>query len=293
MTLTLIRTNPAVIYLAGLGATSRATEASRLKAIARILTDGQKSAREIAWHKLDQIQIGVLRSSLQQRYSPTSANGMLTVLRSVLKACWREGLLTQEQLEKLIDFRPVPGNVMRQGRMLSDDEIEKLSKSTTNARDSALVALVFEGGLRRGEIVKLQLTDYSKRSVQVRKAKHGKTRTVPLNVAADRIEAWIAERGDWPGPLFTPIRDGKVIPKALYHTSIPVILARITRRAGVDRWSPHDGRRTYISSLLATGSDLATAAALAGHSSPNTTMRYDRRPEEARVSAVGRLRMPV
>ena len=53
------------------------------------------------------------------------------------------------------------------------------------------------------------------------------------------------------------------------------------REAGVREFAAHDLRRTYISSLLDQGVDLSVASDLAGHSSPNTTKRYDRRGERA------------
>ena len=57
-------------------------------------------------------------------------------------------------------------------------------------------------------------------------------------------------------------------------------------------FSPHDLRRTYISVLLDRGVDLATAADLAGHASPNTTKRYDRRGERARQAAAEGIIVP-
>ncbi|MDP9850421.1 tyrosine-type recombinase/integrase [Streptosporangium lutulentum] len=63
-------------------------------------------------------------------------------------------------------------------------------------------------------------------------------------------------------------------------------------QAGVGNQAAHNFRRTFIGELLDAGVDLATAQALAGHSSSGTTARYDRQPEKTRRDAVDRLRTP-
>jgi integrase len=74
--------------------------------------------------------------------------------------------------------------------------------------------------------------------------------------------------------------------------SIYDMLARRAKQAGIENFSPHDLRRTFITDILEAGADLSTAAKLAGHKSPQTTMRYDKRDNKVKMQAVSLLHIP-
>jgi site-specific recombinase XerD len=163
------------------------------------------------------------------------------------------------------------------------------------ARDAALLAVLYIGGVRRSELADLALEDYVPRPPALRvRGKGNKERLGPLTASAAAVLAdWLALRGDGPGGLFRPgNKGGRIVGDRLTSHAVYNVLAKRQRQAGVDKLSPHDFRRTFVGDLLDAGVDLSTVQQLAGHASVTTTARYDRRGEAAKRKAVEVLHFP-
>jgi site-specific recombinase XerD len=107
------------------------------------------------------------------------------------------------------------------------------------------------------------------------------------------LEAWLVARGPEAGAIFCPVlKGGRVVVRAMTPQAVFVVLEKRREQAKVRAFSPHDLRRTCVSMLLDSGVDLAVVQGLAGHASPATTARYDRRGEEARRSAARAVHFP-
>ena len=305
--------NPAAVYLAGLTSPgSRLTMCAALNGLARIVarvdseTDGNggrvslsrsRLAYDVPWALLRHEHTAAIRAELAMRYSPKTANRMISALRGVLKAAWRLGLMTADDYARAADVRAVKGERVPAGRAIAQGELVALlgtcDTKPIGVRDAAMLSVLYGCGLRRAEIVSLSLNDYcpSDESLVVR-GKGNKERRVPLPEGARRaLVDWLAVRGSVAGPLFVGIggrnRGGRLTTQAIY-----VMLHARARAAGVVGLSPHDLRRTFVGDLLDAGADIATVQKLAGHANVTTTAQYDRRGERAKRAAVDKLHVP-
>lgn len=290
--------NPAVVYLASLSAGSRQAMAGSLLVMAQILT-GAESAHylEIPWHLLRFQHTAALRAAVTEKYAFSTANKMLSALRGTLKAAWKLGLMSAEDYHKAASVESVKGETVPAGRALKSGELAALLETcdggATGIRDAAMISLLYACGLRRAELVDLELGDYDQTEHRLKvKGKRNKQRLVPVvSGAASALADWVIKRGDVPGPLFIGTgnrnQGRKLTTQAVYK-----MLQTRAEKAGTADLSPHDFRRTFVGDLLDAGADIVTVQKLAGHANVETTARYDRRGERTKQKAVELLHVP-
>ena len=293
--------HPAAVYLSGLAQGSRLTIRSSLNAIASLLTNGECDALTLDWSKLRYHHTAAVRVALMEKLAPTTAQKMLSALRRVLLEAYRLDLIDASDYNKAVDLPSINAESEPRGRALSESEIEALlntcgNPSAMDIRDAAIIIILRGAGLRRRELVNLDLDDFnpSTGSLLIRKGKRGKGRLVYLPTdALAFVERWLSLRGDEPGPLLCRIRKGGRLQLGRMHPdAIWRIITLRAQMAGLSPFSPHDFRRTFCSDLLDAGIDIVTVQKLAGHASPIQTAKYDRRGEQTKRNAVQSLSIP-
>jgi integrase len=91
--------------------------------------------------------------------------------------------------------------------------------------------------------------------------------------------------------FYVVLKSDEIVPRKLQPITVYQLIGRRMRRAGIKNATPHDLRRTAISNLLGL-TDAVTVAKMAGHSSTEITMKYDKRGEEIIIDALAKLHLP-
>jgi site-specific recombinase XerD len=294
--------HPAAVYLRRLAAGSRRTMRQALDTCAGIITNGQDDAQTCPWAQLRYQHTQAIRTELQARFAPATANKMLAALRGVLREAWRLGLAPAEDYHRAADLAGIRGTRPLRGRALSAGELAALFRAcaedprANGRRDAALLALCYGAGIRRSEATGLDVAHYDSATGALRiRGKGNKVRDVFLPPSAQQaLAAWLTVRGDEDGPLFYAVdQAGRVRPGRITPQVVAQALAKRAREAALSTsCSPHDLRRTFVSDLLDLGTDLATVQKMAGHANVQTTARYDRRGAVAQQQAAAKLHVP-
>jgi integrase len=251
-------THPADLYLEQLGPGSRRTMTEALGKLARMASGRRCDARSFRWQDLRIEHTSILRGELAATLAPATVNKHLAALRGVLKQAWQLGLMSTEDYQRAIDLPSVQGPAPRKIRVVSPGELRALvatcerDTSPAGTRDSALLALLIGVGLRRAEVVALDLAHYDPETgvLSVRGTPSRSPRRLTARVEERQtVSRWLDRRGSAPGPLFNPInKGGRIEVRRLSEQAIYVACHKRAAEAGLPPVSPEDLRRAQAAS---------------------------------------------
>jgi integrase len=200
-------------------------------------------------------------------------------------------MMSQGEIKALVD-------ACLNDRVKVKDKGQKLQsiRSPAAFRDLAIFGMMYIGGLRRSEVADLNVEDIDFELMEARIiGKGNKERLLFLDDGTvTAVKQWLALRGDFDGALFYRVlKNGKIQAGRLSDQAIYNVVKKRQKEAGITEISPHDFRKTFISTILEETGDLRMAQALAGHSDPKTTANYDRREMKEMRKAAGSLHFPL
>ena len=278
---------------------SRKAMLSSLNAVL-VLAQPGCPVEEFPWWQLRREHCQIVRSKLAAKYAPASARRHLSALKGILREAWRSGVMESEDYHRAVDLDSVKGSRLTKGHYLNDDEISRMYEGLVllhtplRERAAAMLSLALNCGLRRAELAGAEWAWVNHGVLNVI-GKGNKERAIPLNARAlADLGVWLKIRGLAEGALFQPCdAGGHLVDRHLSLSAVEDVLLEAARYATppIEQFSPHDTRRTFITTLLLNGTDLATAQRLAGHSDPKTTALYDMRGELQARAAVDTLGM--
>jgi len=243
---------------------------------------GQHLGGPASLKDLDSLRLADFRAYLSHRrrdgLSPASLARALSAVRSFHRRLQRDGLITSATIAQV----RTPKQPVSLPKPLSESAAIRLLEAAEDhhpepwqqARDAAILTLLYGAGLRLGEALGLNGRDARPGDSLTVTGKGNKQRVVPLlPVIREAVAAYTAlcPYAITPdGPLFFGARGKRLNPAILQKTM------RDLRRALMlpETATPHALRHSFATHLLSNGGDLRTIQELLGHASLSTTQRY-------------------
>jgi len=223
--------------------------------------------------------------------APATIARKLAALRAVVKLAGQLGqvdwelTLASPRAEGYRDTRGPGDDGYRKVRELAKAEAE--TGDPKRVRDYSALRLLHDLGLRRGELVGVDLADVETGAdgvpqrvwIKGKKRVHKEALTLPP-ATGRALGDWIAARGDFEGPLFVRLdRGAGPAPSRLTGRAVALIANQLGERAGLPRrLAPHGLRHQAITSALdKTGGDVRKVQRFSRHADLKTLVVYDDR----------------
>jgi len=202
---------------------------------------------------------------IKNKYSGSYQNQVINAVKLFFRITENK-VITEDEIERPRRPKKLPD-------ILAQSEIEDIIKKTINLKHRAMLSLIYACGLRRSELLNLELNSVdSKRNLLIIKdAKGSKDRLVPLPVS---IIEMLRVYYKCYRPRHWLFEGGKAAEKYT-ESSIQQVFRQAVKRAGIKKnITLHTLRHCYATHLLENGTDLRFIQELLGHKSSKTTEIY-------------------
>lgn len=232
----------------------------------------------------------------QQGLHPRTRNRHLAAVRRFWAYLVEEGLAARNLLVRV---RPERVSTWTYRNRLSQADVRRLvygwrdRDAALEARDRALIAVTYQGLLRRSEVAALRWGDLDREGrrflLHLRQTKGGADQRVPLsgevyellrrywNVAGDRVwrnAGWGPVADTW--PMFVSVRGARA-GLGISPDTVNRVIRRRAESVGLSGVHAHLLRHAGVTHLLEAGVGVEEVARLARHQGVRTLLAYDRR----------------
>lgn len=239
-------------------------------------------ANEFDLEDLSKVHYGLIRSWIvslvDKGLNNKSINRKLSSLKSFYKFLLKTAVIDENPMAKHKALK-TEKNVHA---VFSEKEINKAIETIDfsdfeGVRDRAIIELFYTTGIRRSELINVQLVDidFYKETVKVT-GKRNKERIIPLLPSTiDVLKTYLKVRNKWvqrqeESTLFIT-KKGVKINQTLVYRIINTYFSRVSTK---NKKSPHILRHSFATHLLTNGADLNAIKELLGHSSLASTQVY-------------------
>jgi Site-specific recombinase XerD len=155
-------------------------------------------------------------------------------------------------------------------KYVTAETVQKLIQNASNARDKAIIALLFSSGLRSNEIRTLERRQIKNKTISVSGGKGDRDRITYMDDRARQLlNFYFMTRFDKSPYVFTSAWGNQ-----LGKSTLRAIIDKACKQAGTEHLSPHMFRHGIATHLLDQGMNIRMIQKLLGHSYISTTQIY-------------------
>jgi integrase/recombinase XerC len=227
------------------------------------------------------IALSYTKRLIEKGLQSTTINRRLAALRSLSQMAKMLGMIPwtlQVKNRKIEAYRDTKGPGIENFKKILD--LTETRGGVKGIRDKTILRLLFDLGLRRGEVVTLDVADLDLERKTIQVMGKGRTQKTELTLPAPTIASlteWLKVRGDFSGPLFLNLDrarkgEGRITGKSIYR-----LVRGLGEKIGI-KTRPHGIRHSAVTEAVKkaqrNGMDLEEVLDFSRHKDVRTLMIY-------------------